>query len=154
MFSNLFMYINNIPGDSKLIYALEILRQKIRTKLDSFFEPYGIDVFKFNFLMVLKSEYGRNTVTAENIKESLLIVPEYIKKMGDELLLDGLINISEENGKNILEITPKGLKLIDEVYDKYQALNSQIANVISEKDKDILQEKLLNWFVNIQQTEK
>ena len=104
--------------------------------------------------MVLKSEYGRNTVTAENIKESLLVVPEYIKKMGDELLLDGLINISKENGKNVLEITPKGLKLIDEVYDKYQALNSQIADVISEKDKDILQEKMLNWFVNIQQAEK
>ena len=148
--NNLYMYINNIPDDSKLIYAVEILRQKIRKKLDEFFQSIGIDVFKFNFLMILKNAESEFGVRENTIKDSLLVVPEYLDKMQEELILLGLVSVNIiETGEKYIKITENGLKLIDNIYDDYQKFNSKIAGCISKEDRDILREKMLEWFVNI-----
>lgn len=149
--NNLYMYINNIPDDSKLIYAVEILRQKIRKKLDEFFSNIGIDVFKFNFLMILKNAKSEFGVKEQDVQESLLVVPEYIDKMQEELILSGLISVNIiETGEKYIKITDNGLNLIDNIYDDYQKFNSKISNRISKEDKDILREKMLEWFVSIE----
>ncbi len=149
MDNKFFMYVNNTSEDAKLVYTLELLCLKINSKLNTFFEKSGLDIFKFNFLMILKNYDNGEGIEEKEIIDRLLVIPSYTTRFIDELLSAKLITINKIDDKRMIKITDKAVNLLDELYFDYQNVIEIITNNMKDDDKILIRTKLLDWLISI-----
>lgn len=149
---NLKFYYETEQEDAKLIYTTGFLWGKINAKLDEILAPAGLNLSKFNILMIIKHVGKTEGIQQNEISRRLLVTASNITKLLDKLEKDGLIIRTSKEGDRrvkLIKITSDGSNLLDKIWTKYTKTVKKIMNGIAPSDADYVNKVLLDWLGKI-----
>lgn len=135
------------------IYSLALVYNVITNEMTSYLDQYDLTPGKFNILMIIKHQGGQEGIPQVEISKRLIVTPSNMTKLIDKLEKDGLVTRSALEGDrrvNIMKITSKGSKLLDEAWPGYaQRLKGLISGLNQSQQKDV-SELLKAWLAKLQ----
>lgn len=135
------------------IYSLALVYNVITNEITSYLDQYSLTPGKFNILMIIKHQGREEGIPQVEISKRLIVTPSNMTKLIDKLEKDGLVTRSALEGDrrvNIMKITSKGSKLLDEVWPGYaQRLKELISGLNQSQQKDV-SELLKVWLAKLQ----
>ncbi len=138
----------SLPNDS-IVYNIG----RLYVLLDSYlykeaYKEFNLNPAKFNLLMVVKHIGKDNGLSQREISNSLYVSAANITKLIDTAEREGLVArgaSGQDRRINLIKITEKGSKLLDEVWPKHVSAINNIFEKISMKDRQKLN-RLLDLF--------
>ncbi len=152
MEKNLEIYFDGQDKNTKLIHTIGLLWGKINSKLDEVLSSHGLNISKFNILMIIKHIGGYDGIQQNEISKRLLVTASNITKLLDKLEKDGLITRStkkDDRRVKLIRITDSGSKILDKIWPKYLKTNKSIMSKIAAVDADYVESVLVDWLTNI-----
>lgn len=146
------LYFEGQDENSKLIYSIGLLWGQISTKLDSMLGQYGLNISKFNILMIIKHIGGEQGIQQNEISKRLLVTASNITKLLDKLEKDGMITRNDKQGDRrvkLIKISEKTSKLLDEVWPIYNKTIKEITSSINKTNAKALDTILLEWLLKL-----
>ncbi len=146
------LYFEEQDEHSKLIYSIGLLWGQITTKLDDVLSKYGLNISKFNILMIIKHIGGNDGIQQNEISKRLLVTASNITKLLDKLEKDGMITRNNKEGDRrvkLIKITEPTSKLLDDVWPLYSKAINEITSHVQKSDAKVLDKILLEWLTNI-----
>ena len=138
----------NLELEQECIYKTIGLYNSLIKRLERVFAPFNISVSKFNILMVIKHQSPKEGISQVDIGSKLIVGDANIAKIANKLFEQGYIT-RKENPKdrryNLLKITPKGSKLLDDVWIIYLNEVEKLTKSLTKKDKKQIIEILSKW---------
>lgn len=148
MQKNIDLYFDRQDDNSKLIYTIGLLWGQISTTLDSLLANYGLNISKFNILMIIKHVGQENGIQQNEISKRLLVTASNITKLLDKLEKDGMITRNDKKGDRrvkLIKVTDSTSKLLDEVWPVYLEEINKLVSALKETDRKNVEKLLLNW---------
>lgn len=152
MNNKLNLYFEGQDENSKLIYSIGLLWGKISNELDSILGEYGLNISKFNILMIIKHIGGDNGIQQNEISKRLLVTASNITKLLDKLEKDSMItrnNKQSDKRVKLIKVTETASKLLDTVWPLYTEAIKEITVSINKNNAKVLDKILLEWLTNI-----
>lgn len=146
------IYYKNQDENSKLIYTIGLLWGKISSKLDEVLVPKGLNIAKFNILMIIKHVGGYDGIQQNCISKKLLVTASNITKLLDRLEKDGLVTRnSKKDDKRVklIRITDFGSRLLDDIWADYKKEISKIMAYCPAGKETQVKKILVEWLTNI-----
>jgi MarR family 2-MHQ and catechol resistance regulon transcriptional repressor len=133
------------PNDL-IVYAIG----RLYVLLDSYlyntaYKEYSFNPAKFNLLMVIKHVGKDKGLSQRELGNNLYVTAANITKLIDALEKEGLVlrqASPDDRRVNLVKITEKGSKLLDEIWPKHVASINKILDSFSASDKDRLNQLL------------
>jgi MarR family 2-MHQ and catechol resistance regulon transcriptional repressor len=144
--------LNTETSRNKSIYLVIGLFQKINSQLEKSLKGFNLSLAKFNVLMIVKHQGGKDGLSQVEIGKKLLVTPANITKMVDRLDKDSLltrVSHVKDRRSNVIKITDKGSILLDEVWIKYQEQVNKLTQGLSEKELFNLNKILEQWYKDL-----
>jgi len=134
-------YISNMVFDEKVIAALLRASETIKKDLDLTYKNYGLTLSQYNVLRILNnSKNGQNTVS--NTSKIALVSSSNITGVTKRLEKIGLILRKQDPNDEritVLEITPKGSRIVDNIQDSHLSkISSYLKDFSSDEKKTFL----------------
>lgn len=152
MDKNIELYFKGQDNNSKLIYTVGILWGKISSNLDEILNKYGLNISKFNILMIIKHLGGKEGIQQNEISKKLLVTPSNITKLLDKLEKEKMITRnpkSDDRRVKLIKINSETSKLLDTVWPLYIKQVEKLTAGINKADLNNLEKKLVEWLTNI-----
>lgn len=135
-------YINNMDFDEKVIAALLRASETIKKDLDITYKNYGLTFSQYNVLRILNnSKNGQNTVSITS--KIMLVSSSNITGVTKRLEKSGLILRKQDPGDEritVLEITPKGSRIIKNIQDAHSSkINSYLKDFSDQKKRNLFE---------------
>lgn len=146
------LYFEGQNENSKLIYSIGLLWGQISAKLDDILSKYGLNISKFNILMIIKHIGGTDGIQQNEISKRLLVTASNITKLLDKLEKDEMITRNNKAGDRrvkLIRITEPTSKLLDDIWPIYSKTIKEITSHVKKSDAKLLDKILLEWLVNI-----
>lgn len=144
--------LDNENPKHKSIYLIAGIFQQINSQIESVLQGFNLSLAKFNVLMVVKHQGGEKGLSQVEICKKLLVTPANITKMIDRLEKDDLLERilqAKDRRSNIVKITDKGSRLLDEAWPKYEEKIAQITSLLEETKVTELNTVLEQWCKNL-----
>ena len=125
-----------------LVIALHRANNKLDRKTSRLVGEYNLSLGQFG---VLEALYHKGNLTVGQVQEKILSTIGTIPMIVSNFVDKGLIRRckdKKDKRKCILKLTPKGKKLIAEVFPKNEELILQEMQVLSDEEKTVLLELL------------
>lgn len=148
MQKNIDLYFDRQDDNSKLIYTIGLLWGQISTTLDSLLANYGLNISKFNILMIIKHVGQENGIQQNEISKRLLVTASNITKLLDKLEKDGMITRNDKKTDRrvkLIKVTDSTSKLLDKVWPVYLEEINKLVSSLKETDRKNVEKLLLNW---------
>lgn len=135
----------SFPNDL-IVYAIG----RLYVLLDSYlyntaYKGYNLNPAKFNLLMVIK-HVGKNAgLSQRELGNNLYVTAANVTKLIDALEKEGLVlrmALPADRRINLVKITERGSKLLDEIWPKHASAINKILENFSTADKDKLNQLL------------
>ena len=137
-------YKSGLKLDEKVMVALVKASEGYKKDCDSIYKDFGLTFSQYNALRVLNnSKDGQNTVTITS--KIMLVSGPNMTGIAKRLEKRGFIirkSDSEDERITMLEITPKGRRVIDNIENAHEENIGNYLKGFSEKQKKILLEAL------------
>ena len=136
-------YINNMDFDEKVIAALLRASETIKKDLDITYKNYGLTFSQYNVLRILNnSKNGQNKVSIAS--KIMLVSSSNITGVTQRLEKNGLILRKQDPGDEritVLEITPKGSRILKNIQDVHlNKISSYLKDFSSQKKRNLLED--------------
>jgi MarR family 2-MHQ and catechol resistance regulon transcriptional repressor len=136
-------YINDMDFDEKVIAALLRASETIKKDLDITYKNYGLTFSQYNVLRILKnSKNGQNKVSITS--KIMLVSSSNITGVTQRLEKSGLILRKQDPGDEritVLEITPKGSRILKNIQDVHlHKISSYLKDFSSQKKRNLLED--------------
>lgn len=144
--------LNNENPEHKSIYLITGIFQQINSQIEAVLQGFDLSLAKFNVLMVVKHQGGKNGLSQVEICKKLLVTPANITKMIDRLEKDGLLERilqAKDRRSNIIKITDKGVTLLDEAWVKYEEKINQLSSFLEKNKIAEFNTTLEEWYKNL-----
>jgi len=130
------------PPNDSIVYSIG----RLYVLLDSYlynvaYKEYSLNAAKFNLLMVIKHIGKDKGLSQTEIGNNLYVTAANITKLIDAVERDGLVlrmASSSDRRVNLIKITDKGSRLLDEIWPKHVSGINEILEKFSSVDKDKL----------------
>ena len=136
----------------EIVYSTVLLSNVITNQITEYLKPFGLTPGKFNIMMVVKHHGKDKGIIQVEVSKRLIVTPSNMTKMIDKLEKEGMVErFAREGDKriNVLKITSKGSKLLDEVWEGYnKSLSLLSVNITKEKQK-MLSALLQEWLEGV-----
>lgn len=133
----------------EVIYSMALIYNLVNTEIASYLRDFNLSAGKLNILIAIRHQGKGEGLTQVEISKHLIVTPSNMTKMLDKLEKDGLVERKALEGDrrvNIINVTKKGEKLLDGIWDGYNlVLKSLVGKIIQEKQKH-LASILTEWF--------
>jgi MarR family 2-MHQ and catechol resistance regulon transcriptional repressor len=133
-------YKNDMVFDEKVIAALLRATETIKKDLDTTYKNYGLTFSQYNVLRILNnSRNGQNRVS--NTGKIMLVSSSNITGVTQRLEKIGLIlrkQDPDDERITVLEITPKGARILSNMKDAHLSKISNYLKELSEQEKRVL----------------
>lgn len=130
------------------IYSLALLYNVIDHEMTVYLKDFDLTPGKLNILLAIKHQGKEEGIRQVEVSKFLIVTPSNMTKLIDKLEKDGLVARSSLKGDrrvNILKVTEKGSKLVDRVWEGYNAkLKSLLSRLDANKQKH-LASLLIEW---------
>jgi DNA-binding MarR family transcriptional regulator len=137
-------YKSGLKLDEKVMVALVKASEGYKKDCDSIYKNYGLTFSQYNALRVLNnSKGGQNTVTITS--KIMLVSGPNMTGIAKRLEKRGFIirkSDSEDERITMLEITPKGRRVIDNIKNAHEENIENYLKGFSDKERKILLEAL------------
>jgi MarR family transcriptional regulator, 2-MHQ and catechol-resistance regulon repressor len=136
-------YINNMDFDEKVIAALLRASETIKKDLDITYKNYGLTFSQYNVLRILNnSKNGQNKVSITS--KIMLVSSSNITGVTKRLEKNGLILRKQDPSDEritVLEITPKGSRILKNIQDAHLGkISSYLKDFSSQKKRNLLED--------------
>lgn len=135
------------------IYSLALIHNIITDKTSTYLENFDLTLGKFNILMVIKHQGGEKGIPQVEVSKRLIVTPSNMTKLIDKLEKDGFVTRSALEGDrrvNIMKITAKGSKLLDDIWPGYNKILQDIMVVMDQSNQKTAAVVLNNWLNKLQ----
>lgn len=144
------------PGQGKfeedIVYSLALLYSLIFQNISDYLSPFDMSVGKFNLLMIVKHRGGTEGLKQVEISRHLILTPSNMTKLIDKLEEDKLVERFAQEGDrrvNLIRITTRGSKLLDDIWPGYVKVLKQATQSLSAAQQKQLAGLLTGWFESI-----
>lgn len=130
------------------IYSLVLLYNKLNAKITDYLKPFNLSPGKFNILMVVKHQGGKEGVSQVDVSKRLLVSPANMTKLITKLEADELIcrEVSVEDRRfNVVKVTEKGSRLLDKIWEGYNNLLKEFYGANLDSDQKKIAKLLMRW---------
>ena len=136
-------YKNNMDFGEKVIAVLFRASETIKKDLDMTYKNYGLTLSQYNVLRILNnSKNGQNTVS--NTSKIMLVSSSNITGVTQRLEKSGLILRKQDPSDEritVLEITPKGSRILKNIHDVHLArINSYLKDFSIQKQRSLFED--------------
>jgi MarR family 2-MHQ and catechol resistance regulon transcriptional repressor len=136
-------YKNNMDFDEKVIAALLRASETIKKDLDVTYKNYGLTFSQYNVLRILNnSKNGQNKVSITS--KIMLVSSSNITGVTQRLEKSGLILRKQDPSDEritVLEITPKGSRILKNIRDAHiSKISSYLKDFSSDKKRNLLED--------------
>ncbi len=134
------------PG-AEALYGVVWLADRAQKKAAKALKAFHLTPVKFNCLMVVKHIGREEGLSQREIGQRLLIDPGNVAHVLDGLEHQGWVVRASgpDRRSHRIKITPKGDRLLTEVWPAYQALVEQLTGVLPKQSQQRLVEVLSQW---------
>ena len=118
------------------VYSLALLYNVIDREMSGYLKDFDLTLGKLNILLAVRHHGKEEGIRQVEVSKYLIVTPSNMTKLIDKLEKDGLVARSSLKGDrrvNILKVTDKGTKLLDRVWEGY---NAKLKNLVSRLDKN------------------
>lgn len=130
------------PPNDSIVYSIGRLYVLLDSYLYSVaYKEYSLNAAKFNLLMVIKHIGKDKGLSQTELGNNLYVTAANITKLIDAVERDGLVlrmASSSDRRVNLIKITDKGSRLLDEIWPKHVSGINKILEKFSSVDKDKL----------------
>ncbi len=135
------------------VYSLILIYNLITNEMTSYLDQFHLTPGKLNILMVIKHRGKNSGIPQVEISKQLIVTPSNMTKLIDKLEKDGLVARSALEGDrrvNIMQITSKGSKLLDEVWPGYIERLKKVVSGLDQAQQKEISSLLKVWLVKLQ----
>ncbi len=136
------------------IYTLALIYNIITDEMTRYLSAYELTLGKFNILMAVKHQGGKEDISQVDVSKRLIVTPSNMTKLIDKLEKDAFVTRSSLDGDrrvNILQITPKGSKLLDSVWKGYEDRLQKLLSSLSPSEQKVLASLLGKVLENVRE---
>ncbi len=137
----------------EIIYSLALLYNVISNKVAAYLNTYHLTIGKMNILIAIKHQGGPQGIRQVDISKHLIVTPSNMTKMLDKLEKEGLVTRhpqKDDRRVNLIKITVKGSRLLDDVWPGYNAALRNLLKDITPQQQKELARRLTGWLEKIQ----
>lgn len=126
--------------EGAIVYALARTYSLVTRKLAKVYKRFGLSVASFNLLVLLQRGKNPESFTQYAIGERLVVSPSDMTGLIDRLEKKGLVRRvpGKDRRSNLIQITPKGSKLVNEVWPHHADEIKQVAGAFSQHEAQVL----------------
>jgi DNA-binding MarR family transcriptional regulator len=121
----------------------------LKKKADQFFAPFGLTDVQFNLMMLVKHQSGSESgLSQAQLSAMMLVNRANITSLVDRMEKSGLVERTDspaDRRYNIVKLTAKGKKLLDEVESVYAKEIKKVMAVLRDTD----QKKLISMLESV-----
>jgi DNA-binding MarR family transcriptional regulator len=129
------------------ILAIYYTAARLKKRADDFFAPHGLTDVQFNVMMLLRHQaVGAGGLSQAQLSDMMLVNRANVTTLIDRMEKTQLVERStppEDRRFNIIRLTEKGRKLLDEVEPAYVAEVQRVMTTLKESELDKLIDNLL-----------
>jgi MarR family 2-MHQ and catechol resistance regulon transcriptional repressor len=132
----------------ELAYLISIVYNLIIRHLDILLHRHGLSLPKFNILAILKYKGGEAGISQTDITHSLIVCEGNITGILDRMQKDEILIRTphpKDRRINLVRITLKGSKLLEEIWPQYEEILKNIIGKIPAKQQGILINIFNKW---------
>jgi len=134
------------------VYSLVLLYNKLTVKITQYLKPFELSPGKFNILMIVKHQGAEEGISQVDVSKRLLVTPANMTKLITKLEAVKLISreaSAQDRRFNVVKITDKGSRLLDQIWPGYDAILRDFYQVNSHADQKKMAEMLIHWAVKV-----
>lgn len=122
--------------EADVIYALARTTNIVSRQLAKVYKRFGLSIASFNLLMLLKHGKAPDSFTQQALGRRLVVSPSDMTGLLDRLEKKGLVRRipGKDRRSNLLQITPKGSKLLDDVWPHHVEVMTRLSRPITRAD--------------------
>ena len=126
--------------EGAIVYALARTYGLVMRRLAKVYKRFGLSAASFNLLVLLERGRDPESFTQHAIGERLVVSPSDMTGLIDRLEKKGLVRRlpGKDRRTNLLRITPKGSKLVDETWPHHAEQIKRLSRMLSGRDTQIL----------------
>ena len=131
------------------IYSLICLYSLVERSIVNYLRPYNLSGSQFNALMIIKHIGKDKGISQIEIGEKLIVSASNMTRLLDKLNKEKLVErLPQEHDRrvNLIKITNKGSKLLDEIWPGYEAILKELGKSLETKELEQLTALSLKWF--------
>lgn len=136
----------------EIIYRLVILYTLVFDKIANFLARHRLTPAKMNVLMIVKHQGGHNGISQVDLSQRLMVTTSNMTRVLAKLHRDGLItreNTKDDKRFKMIRITPKGSKLLDNIWHSYIKKLIELTQGLEEEKKKELSGLLSQWMESL-----
>ncbi len=136
----------------EIVYSLALLYNIIYQDISDYLAPFDMSVGKFNLLMIVKHRGGDIGLKQVDISRHLILTPSNMTKLIDKLEEDKCVERLAQEGDrrvNIIRITAKGSRLLDDIWPGYEAILKKFSQSLNLSRQKQMARLLTGWFEQI-----
>ena len=126
--------------EGAVVYALARTHHLVMQKLAKVYTRFGLSVISFNLLVLLQRGKEPGSFTQRTIGKRLVVSPSDMTGLIDRLEKRGLVRRipGKDRRSKLLQITPKGSKLVDEVWPHHAVAIKRLADAFSAHEAQVM----------------
>ena len=123
-----------------VVYSIARTYSLLVRRLAQLYATFGLSAASFNLLMLLKHGQDPATFTQQEIGSRLVVSPSDMTGLIDRLEKRQLVRRApgRDRRSKLLRITPKGSKLLDEVWPHHTKLARMLAEILEAGEAEAL----------------
>lgn len=132
----------------EMIYRLVILYTLLFDNISHFLAKHRLTPAKMNVLMIVKHQGGQDGISQVDLSQKLMVTASNMTRVLVKLQRDGLItrdNTKDDKRFKMIRITPKGSRLLDNIWPSYIKKLIELTKGLEEEKKKELSGLLSQW---------
>ncbi|MBI5150573.1 MAG: MarR family transcriptional regulator [Candidatus Omnitrophica bacterium] len=132
----------------EIVYTTALVYNLASQKIEEYLSGYNLTLGKLNILIALKYHGKEEGLSQVELSQHLILTPSNMTKMIDKLEKEGLVTRSAMVGDrrvNIVKVTAKAGKLLDNLWEGFQATMVDLVKKLEPAQQKQLAERLIEW---------
>lgn len=135
------------------IYGIFSVYLVVEKKIENYLKQYNLSSSKFNIMMVVKHEGGKEGISQIDVGKKLIVTASNMTKQIDKLIAEEMVErfaLKGDRRVNLIKITNKGSTLLNEIWPGYIKTINSLADKLSIEERKRLTQILEKWFFNLE----
>lgn len=136
------------PGKAA-VHEIACVYSVIEKQISDYLRPFNLSVTKFNALMIIKHQGRDKGLRQVEIVKRLIATPSNMTRLLDRMGKEGLVErfgLEGDRRVNLVKITEKGSRLLDEAWPGYCEITEEISSFLNNNELKELSGMLSKWF--------
>ncbi|MEI8175402.1 MAG: MarR family transcriptional regulator [Candidatus Omnitrophota bacterium] len=135
----------------EMVYGLALMYTAVYDEISTYLKIYNLTPGEMNVLMLVKQRGEEKGLSQVDIGRRLMVTAHNMTRLIQRLEKVALIQRSgyQKDGRvNLVNITPKGSKLLDEIWPRYDDKVRELADKLPREDQVVFASLLQAWLGN------